>query len=376
MKILMRGDIWSPSGYSNAIRNYIKCFLSLGHRVMVEPCRLDKIQVKPETFDFYSMLTHFKKPDIIICQTPPPFYTYQKGSINIGYTVWETSTLPFSWVETMNGMDYIFTASQFCDTVFRYSGVEKPIIVIPHIIDYKKFKPGKGLIIKGAEEDLIFLSSFQWIRRKNWESLLVAYLTEFRPNEKVSLVIKTYRSDFSRKEKDVIRNSIEALKRGLNLRYYPKMFLILDKLKDEELPIFYNTGDVFINSSCGEGFSLTTAEAMSCGLIPVVTAWSGQKELISENKKDGFLIGYTIEPAVGGMWFNGYQNWAKITIFELRQVLRHLYNLHLRQPEDFKKIGNLARKRIIDTYSFEVIKKKVKNALDVYVQGSLSTRIL
>lgn len=40
---------------------------------------------------------------------------------------------------------------------------------------------------------------------------------------------------------------------------------------DEDLPLFYNVADVFINPSSYEGFGLTLLEAMACG-VPVVTS--------------------------------------------------------------------------------------------------------
>jgi len=362
-KILIKGDIWSPSGYSNSIRSYIQCLINLKYPVGIEHHPHDVIQLNPELFSFYKKLSNINKPDIVIDHETPEFFSYKKGVINIGYTVWEVDPLPsypLDWAEELNKMDYIFTASQFCKNIFIKSGVKKPIYVIPHVIDYNKFRPGDGLQVKKVgKEDLIFISSFQWIRRKDPESLLISYLTEFTEDDKVCLIIKTYGSNFSLKEAERIKSTIRDIKKSLNLKYYPKMFLVLDKLQDNELPLFYNTGDVFVSTSSGEGFSLCLAEAMSCGLIPIAGG-SAQKEIV--NNENGFLLKYYKEPVYGFyVWYNGRQTWERVDIMSCRSAMRKAYNLYNENKIAFGQKQQKARKYITENFSERVIGEQLDN---------------
>ncbi|MDA8146275.1 MAG: glycosyltransferase [Thermaerobacter sp.] len=50
----------------------------------------------------------------------------------------------------------------------------------------------------------------------------------------------------------------------------------------EALCSIYNLGDVFLSTSCGEGFGLTTAEAMACGLPVVAQDFSATTELVGD----------------------------------------------------------------------------------------------
>ena len=360
-KILIKGDIWSPSGYSNAVRSYIQSLMNLKYSVGINHHPHDIIQLNPESFNFYRKLSNIEHPDIIIDHETPEFFKYRKGSINIAYTVWEVDPLPsypLNWAEELNKMDYIFTASQFSKDVFINSGVKKPIYIIPHIIDCNKFKPKEGLHIKKIdEEDLVFVSAFQWIRRKDPESLLISYLTEFTENDKVALVIKTYGSNFTLKESERIKNTVRDIKKSLNLKYYPKLFLLLDKLEDNELPLFYNSGDVFVSTSSGEGFSLCLTEAMSSGLIPIAGG-SAQKEIVNNN--NGFPLKYYKEPVYGFyVWYNGHQTWGKVDIMSCRSSMRKVYNLYKEDKIAFRLKQKEARQYIIDHFSEGVVGRKL-----------------
>ena len=53
----------------------------------------------------------------------------------IGFTVWETEDLPESWVDAMNArfIDEIWCPTEYNKEVFKKSGVEKNIRVVPHV---------------------------------------------------------------------------------------------------------------------------------------------------------------------------------------------------------------------------------------------------
>lgn len=59
-----------------------------------------------------------------------------------------------------------------------------------------------------------------------------------------------------------------------------------------------NSSDIFVMTSLWEGLPISTIEAMSCGLAPIVNAVDGQLEIIKDNQT-GFLIKpYDIKTAV------------------------------------------------------------------------------
>jgi glycosyltransferase involved in cell wall biosynthesis len=66
-------------------------------------------------------------------------------------------------------------------------------------------------------------------------------------------------------------------------------FKLTGFVKDEDLPLYYNTADLFVlPSKSGEGLPLVALEAMACGLPVVATNVGGIREIM--NNKYGKLV--------------------------------------------------------------------------------------
>ncbi len=64
-----------------------------------------------------------------------------------------------------------------------------------------------------------------------------------------------------------------------------------EKMETEKFALFLRDKDIFVSSSYYEQFSITTAEAMSSGLVPVVTIETGISSLIKDGY-NGFIFSY------------------------------------------------------------------------------------
>ena len=71
----------------------------------------------------------------------------------------------------------------------------------------------------------------------------------------------------------------------------PERFFKTKPMHSKELIDFYNDKHIFLALNSYDTFSISTAEAMSCGLIPVVTEETGISRFI-ENGLNGFYIKY------------------------------------------------------------------------------------
>jgi glycosyltransferase involved in cell wall biosynthesis len=61
-------------------------------------------------------------------------------------------------------------------------------------------------------------------------------------------------------------------------------FKLAGFVSDEELPIYYNTADVFVlPSKSGEGLPLVALEAMACALPVIATDVGGVREILTED---------------------------------------------------------------------------------------------
>lgn len=364
-KILVRGDIWSYSGYSVAIRCYIECLLLKEYSVAIENHQHDKHSFKEDFPHIVRSLSDFGRNecDIILDVETPEFYDPVPGKFNIASVVWETSRIPEEWVPLINRMNMVMTASEFCKKVYINNNIKIPIEVVPHAINYKEFSPGKGLDIGNIEKgDMVFLYCAQLNYRKNTDALMIAYANAFETQDPVALILKLYRNDFSLEEQQATKDYINEIKEDFKIPHIPKIFLITENIDSKDLPDLYRTADVFVSPSFGEGYGLTSAEAMSTGCIPILNNYSAQKELISKDKWDGFFVDYVMEPVMymGHIpWYRINQQWARIKINDLARTMRKVFELRQSDPNEFKRIGRRARATIINKFGQEVIASKI-----------------
>lgn len=111
--------------------------------------------------------------------------------------------------------------------------------------------------------------------------------------------------------------------------------------QQEELPRFYNTGDIFVLPSVGapESFGMVVIEAMASGKPVIVSALPGPSQLV--------------EQGVDGLTF------AVADSEDLKQKIEYL----LQQPEKRGLIGSAARKKVLENYSWSRIGDRLEAVL-------------
>ncbi|AJA46337.1 putative mannosyltransferase [Clostridium pasteurianum DSM 525 = ATCC 6013] len=115
-------------------------------------------------------------------------------------------------------------------------------------------------------------------KKYNINSPFILYLGGFSARKNVSSLIKSYEKvskDISKDIKLVIcgskKDDIENLIRMKLNSKISENIIFTDFIPNEDLPIFYNSCEVFVYPSLYEGFGLPPLEAMSCG-TPVITS--------------------------------------------------------------------------------------------------------
>lgn len=83
----------------------------------------------------------------------------------------------------------------------------------------------------------------------------------------------------------------------------PDSFFRIKPMPPKELDAFYNDKHVFLALNSYDTFSISTAEAMSCGLIPVVTEETGISRFV-ENGLNGFCLKYGDKTALNKILTN------------------------------------------------------------------------
>lgn len=197
--------------------------------------------------------------------------------------------------------------------------------------------------------------------RKHPTALIKAYWHAFQNNENVSLVLKVYKGDYTTDEKNAIRETVKKLKQVTPMDVYPRMYLILDLLTQDEMLGLHARGDCYVSLDRGEGFGLNPFAAGAAGNPIIVTGFGGVTEYAKEN--NSYLVDYNLTP-VSGMpwspWYRGSQLWAEPSVLHGAELMREVYN----NQEEAKQKGLLLQKDIKDNFSWEVIGKKIIKALE------------
>lgn len=366
MKILYTAAVFDSSGYAEASRNYIAALLTQpGIEVSTRPVSFEDWKTDLGKYKDIIGPTINKplRPDVhIIHLTPENFPRMTVPGIrNIGYTVWETSRLPESWVPLINQLSEVWVPCDWNTDVFRSSGVKIPIKKIPHTIDFSELSQAKDVRLEAVPSDgYKFYSIFQWSARKNPEGLIKAYLAEFDASEPVSLVLKTYIGKNSNEDRTNTINAINHIKRDLQLHngQTPSIKLIYGGLSRDEMISLHNQCDCFVLPHRSEGWGVPHFEAMALGKPVITTGFGGNLEFMNANTS--YLIDFSMTPVsgMGRPTYHGKSDWAEPNIANLRYHMRDVFS---NQQQAAAK-GALA-KEYVKRFNWETVGKLMVESL-------------
>ena len=355
------------SGYAEAARNHIAALDSVGVNVNVVPIsfegyRSDLGRLGAKVQD---LIKRHHPGDIQILHMTPQNYNRMRDlkKYNIGYAAWETDRLPPDWVDLCNGLQEMWVPSTYNKTVFEESGVKVPIFVMPHPFDVEGVKEdeekGNSVVANLSDEDFVFYSIFQWIERKNPVDLLKAYLTEFKPDEKVAMVLKTYLVNPNNpREAQSIREMIRDVKKKLYMKHYPKVLLISSLLSKNQIKTLHRQGDCYVSLHRCEGFGIPFAEAMLERNPVITTGYGGPTDFMTTQS----LVNHMVTPVYGMPWktYTGHMKWAQPDVMDARRLMREMFE----DQKKAKEQGQAGFDEITQNLSWEKIGGRMKARLE------------
>lgn len=358
--------IFDHSGYGAASRGYVLALHKLGIPLVIDPITFDKEHpdLGEDGLVLDKLIDEKIDYNIIICHLTPEFWgKYREaGKISLGYTVWETSKLHPDWPGYINeNADAVMVGCDWNIEVFKNSGVEIPIFVVQHGIEISEYENIMPYAISGIEKDAFkFYDIFQFTERKHPMALVKSYWAAFQNSENVALILKTYKDDFSKEEKNIIRETLQKLKDVTFFDNRPPIYLILDMLSREEILGLHKAGDCFVSLDRGEGFGLPGFEAGAAGNPIIVTGIAGALEYAKP--EHSYLVNYNLTP-VSGMpwspWYRGDQMWAEPDCGHAMELMRHVYN----NQNEAKKKGGMLKKYIAENFSWEQMAQKILDVI-------------
>lgn len=309
------------SGYGARSRDLVKALINLKDKeweIKVFPCAWGNtptgfIDDNPEwqflnPYVFNNMNLQVQ-PEIMIWITIPS-EAQPVGKFNICFNAGiETTLAPNDWIEGLNRMNLNIVSSEhskkiYLDTQYekihqqtKQSGgiikVEKPIEVLFEGVDVNVYKtlekPNEKIFnLNTIPEDFCFLFLSHWIGpvfedRKNVGFLIKAFFEIFKnKKKKPALILKTSLGSSSYMDRDEILKRIQAIRKSVNSKDLPNIYLLHGEFTDTEINELYNHPKVkaMVNLTKGEGFGRTLLEFTQTKKPIITTNWSGHLDFL------------------------------------------------------------------------------------------------
>lgn len=314
----------------------------------------------------------------LILNIPTLWFKAKNSKYTIGYSMFESTRIPSTWIRGCNSVDRIFVPVAGNVEGFRSSGVKEniPIDIVPIGVDTDIYNPCK------YDNKCIFDFGRVDLNGKDIYKFLVVNDNQSRKNN--GMLIKAIGEEF---EKEIGEGKIVLISRfchGKKLIKDKWVHNIMRYLKDEDMVKLICSCDCMVNISSGE-----------CGDIPILQGMTMEKpviisedklihsEIIDEGKKmfggigvvdgNGVAFPVKIDKWERSYYKNEYKNskyfdglgenarWIIPSYDDLREKLRYVYDN--RNSDKIIEIGKNARKYILEK---RTVKLAVEKMLDIF----------
>ena len=361
------------SGYANAAKGYVYDLIKRGINVKWTTFLCDQ-SLTVETSEFDNFINKYRinnipenEIDTVIIHSTPDIWQKIIEDLKIectnkrviGRTVWEFNKLIPEWVECINisQVTEVSVPTNWNNTVFKDSGVDKPISVDPHIyVDYpyKSYDlyyllKNKSTIIYNKNFEKInfntaykFYTIGQLIPRKGILETISAFCKSFTSDDDVILFVKTFGLDYSYEQQVKCLDEIISCIRNNTNDNHPPIIFIKDNLTYDELQSLHDVCNCYIQLTKTEGFGLGIFEAFNKKKEIIVTGYGGQVEFLGNNHKG--LVEYKLESVdLKNKKFFQFELddsyiWANPSIENVQLKIKNLFGNHVMISDGFHNL--------------------------------------
>lgn len=230
-----------------------------------------------------------------------PKQVHDPNQYKIAYWVYETTQLTNQFTEYIPLVDELWTPSHFSAQLLTTLG--KPVSIIPMLGNSASPKPGfipESIKNHITTRDKKFLFVFDYCScpfRKNINETINLFLRIWNQGYRFVLVVK-------------IKNASESVINELrSMVGNAPIIIITDSLNDHEITALYHCFDYYVSLHASEGYGLTILEAITAGVMPIVTNYGGVTDFCNET--NAILISYDLVTIPEASAYRGQGLWAK-----------------------------------------------------------------
>jgi hypothetical protein len=334
-----------------------------------------------------------KQPEIWMQITIPSEFQ-PIGKYNIGVTAGiETTISPGDWIEGCNRMNLVLTSSEhskntFIKTIMQKVDqrtnqtvgelkIEKPIEVLFEGADIEIYKPLDKVSLfpelDEIKEKFAFLFVGHWINgdlgedRKNVGLLIKMFFEVFKnKKDKPALILKTSQMGSSYIDRDEILKKIKLIKKSINSKDLPNVYLIHGEFTDVEMNELYNHSKIkaMVNLTKGEGYGRPLLEFSLTKKPIITTGWSGHTDFLNPEYTT-LLPGQltNVHPSAANNWLLKESQWLSVDLGHAATTIKDVF-------EDYKKYIDGAKRQAHKSkteFSWDKMKDKVDELFTKYI---------
>ena len=334
-----------------------------------------------------------KQPEIWMQITIPSEFQ-PIGKYNIGVTAGiETTVSPGDWIEGCNRMNLVLTSSEhskntFIKTVMHKVDqrtnqvigelkIEKDIEVLFEGADIEIYKPLDKVSLfpelNNIKEKFAFLFVGHWINgdlgedRKNVGLLIKMFFEVFKNRkDKPALILKTSQMGSSYIDRDEILKRIKLIKKSINSKDLPNVYLIHGEFTDIEMNELYNHPKIkaMVNLTKGEGYGRPLLEFSLTKKPIITTGWSGHIDFLNPEFTT-LLPGQltNVHPSAANNWLLKESQWLSVDLGHAATTIKDVF-------EDYKKYIDGAKRQAHKSkteFSWDKMKDKVDELFTKYI---------
>jgi hypothetical protein len=337
---------YGTSGYATAAKGYISKYILDGYNIEWHPLKFDDTTLDDSnSYNSLAKTVINKKHehyDLFIYHSTPDlwknfnrkFQQINKYKQVVGYTTWETDTLPVNWVMNINNeASEVWCPSTYNKDVFQNSGVIIPIKVVPHVF-LKNQLPQKSEVNLSSFDGTSISNNFigytfyfigELTPRKGIEDLISVYDKTFSDTDNVRLIIKTHYKNYNLKNRQYCIDSINRMMSHISSN--KRIHFIIDNISDLDIYGLHSIGDCYVSLTKSEGFGLTVFDAFNYGKEIITTGYGGHMDFLGKDWNG--LVDYKLD-YVSGMDsfsknYNSQSKWAYPNLNHASELMLKFY---------------------------------------------------
>lgn len=377
MKVLYIGHYKEFGGWSQAATDYILALDKVGVDVV---CRNVTLTRDKENVD--SRILELESKDSSGCDVciqhvlPHHVVGSDEFKKNIAFLASESTSIKhLPWFEQIKQVDEVWVPNQDSRKSLMDDGISS-VKVVPHTCNLSKYKQQyQGINIPDTENCFKFYYIGDINDRKNIESILTCFYSEFDKSENVSLILKVKKFGHSPEKisevVDKISNNVkESLRMYGDTKEYKKLVIISEEVDDRGISMLHYNMDCFLCPSHGEAWSIPSFDAMCFGNTPICSNFGGPKEFIDRNDwRTGSLVnGVSVvckcSDAAFPDLFTGREYWFQPSELDIKNQMRTYYNSWSKDKISYKIRNQAAGIKRAESYSYDNIGKLMKEIIN------------